>query len=133
MPRYESLADLTLLAQRSAWDALGTRFQGEYLELQTEDIVGGVAILLGLVGGFYLLRFLASWQERGQTQRCPKRLMAELCDAHRLGFRERRVCRQVAKEMRLKEPAELFIRTDALKHLAKHDAALAKRLLGRPL
>lgn len=130
MQRLDDLTELTLLAQRSAWDALGTRFQGDYLTLRTEDVVGFVVVIALLVGGFYLLRSLATWQERSQTKHCPKRLMVELCDAHRLGFRERRLCRQVAKEMQLKEPAELFLRTDALKQLAKSDAALAKRLLG---
>ena len=128
-----SLTDLTLLAQRSAWDALGTRFQGEYLKLRTEDIVGLVAVVICLVGGFFLLRSLSSWQERSRAKHCPKRLMAELCEAHRLGFRERRLCRQVAKEMQLKEPAELFVRVDALQRLAKSDAALAKRLLGHSI
>lgn len=131
--RPESLTDLTLLAQRSAWDALGTRFQGDYLKLRTEDFVGLIVAVVCLVGGYFLLRFLSSWQESSQTKHCPKRLMAELCEAHRLGFRERRLCRQVAKEMQLKEPAELFVRIDALKRLAKSDAALAKRLLGHSL
>lgn len=133
MAQHASFADLTLLAQRSAWEALGTRFQGDYLTLGADDLVGAVALVGALVGGFYLLRFLASWQESRQGNHCPKRLMVELCEAHRLGSRERRLCRQVATEMQLDEPAELFVRTDALEQLAKLDAALAARLLGRPI
>ncbi|QDT68692.1 hypothetical protein MalM25_16160 [Planctomycetes bacterium MalM25] len=132
MQRIDGFTELIPLAQRSAWDALGTRFQGEYLTLRAEDLVGFVVVVALLIGGFYLLRLLASWQEQGQSQHSPRRLMAELCDAHGLGFRERRLCRRVAKELQLKQPAELFVRTEALKQLAKSDAALAKRLLGQP-
>ncbi|CAN0361629.1 unnamed protein product, partial [Ectocarpus sp. 4 AP-2014] len=103
------LHSLLPLAQVSKWKALGTRFSGEHLKVQTEDVVGMVLLLAALVGGFLLLKWVARRQEMQPREVSPKRLFAELVRTHRLSFGQRKACREVAAELGLETPAELFV------------------------
>lgn len=119
-----------LLGQIDNWRRLGERFSGENLEWRVEDSLGLAALALALVGGFWLLSRLGSWQQAA-TDEPPRRLFAELARAHRLGFLQRRYCREVARQHGLAEPAELFVRADLREALQARDAALATRLFGQ--
>ncbi|MEQ8847608.1 hypothetical protein [Botrimarina sp.] len=116
-----------LLGQIDNWRRLGDHFSGEHLEWRTEDALGWATVVLAFAGGFWVLSRLGSWQERSRDQP-PKRLFAELAAAHRLSYLERRLCRAVARDEGLREPAELFVRVDLAGALAARNASLAARL-----
>lgn len=118
------------LAARSNWTALGDRFSGDHLTLRTEDVIGFALLAACLVGGFFLLKWLADRQQRGPIEKGPKRLFAELTRAHRMSFGERKTCREAAAEHGLSSAAELFVRPDARHAIAARDAELANRLFG---
>lgn len=120
-----------LLAQRSRWDSLGTRFSGKHLEWQREDLLGLAAMVACFVGVFWLLRQLAKWQNSRPTDNSPKRLLADLCNAHGLSYRERQACRETAREADLAHPTELFVRPELKETLGRRDPALADRLFAR--
>ncbi|QDV73600.1 hypothetical protein [Botrimarina mediterranea] len=116
-----------------AWKHLGDRFSGEHLRVQTSDIVGLVLLAVGLAAGFWLLAFLSKWQRlhRAHSARAvtPRNLFSALVRAHGLSRRERSVCQQVAAELGLTDPAELFVRPETARPvLAARDRALAERL-----
>lgn len=117
-----------LLAQRSSWEHLGTRFSGEHREFQSTDLLWLVAAIALFAGGFWLLSRLAAWQAAGHKQPCPKRLLAELGARHQLSRSEMRLCREVAGELALEHPAEIFVRDTGRQALAVRNSALAERL-----
>ena len=101
-----------LLAQRTNWHSLGDRFSGDHLSLQTEDFVwAGVLVLFfgGLLGA---LKWLAYWDKMRRERPNPKRLFADLCDAHGLSEEDRDLLRAVAGENELTRPADLFVRPE---------------------
>lgn len=130
MSPFEPLHGLLPLAQVSKWKALGTRFSGEHLQVQTEDIVGLLLLVAALVGGFWLLKWAAKWQETSPREPSPKRLFAELTRAHRLSLGQRKMCREVAVEIGAKTPSEMFVRTEGRDALRARDAGLAETLFG---
>ncbi len=122
-----------------AWKHLGDRFSGEHLRVQTSDIVGLVLLAVGLAAGFWLLAFLSKWQRLHRAHSAhsahsaravtPRNLFSALVRAHGLSRRERSVCQQVAAELGLTDPAELFVRPETARPvLAARDRALAERL-----
>ncbi len=130
MQGLESISDLIVLAQPSAWRNLGQRFSGDHLQWQREDLIGGLLLLGVLVAGFWVLHWLAGWQAEQDKRHSPKRLAKELAAAHRLSYRERQICHEVVAAMGLSDPAELFVRIEASERIAKRDAGLAARLFG---
>lgn len=113
-----------------AWRHMGDRFSGENLQVQTSDIVGFVLLVAGLVAGYWLLVALSKWQKHrnGRSDR-PRSPFIALSRAHGLSRKERGVCQQVATELGLADPAELFVRPEiARTKLANVDARLAERM-----
>lgn len=123
---------IPLLAQRSNWVRLGERFSGEHLEFRVEDMLGGAALVLGLLLLYLVLANAEKWAEKLAATTTPKGLLAELSAAHGLNFRERRLCRRVARELSLGEVAEVFVRPEAWHALRRYDATLANRLAATP-
>lgn len=119
-----------LLAQRSTWENLGNRFSGDHLQFQFSDLIGAASVVVLFAGGFWLLTRLAAWQAAEPTKPCPKRLLAEIGLRHGLSRSDLRLCREVATELSLDRPAEVFIRDEARTALARRDANLAERLFG---
>lgn len=128
MTGLTGIADLLLLAQRSAWENLGNRFSGESLKWQREDTIGVLALLLVFVGGMWLLHWLSRWQTERGKRHSPARLFKELTAAHRLNYRQRRLCREVAKGLNLANSSEVFVQVEARGRIAKRDPDLAERL-----
>lgn len=118
------------LAQRSNWNALGTRFSGDHLTLRTEDVIGFTLLAACLIGGYFLLKLLADLQQRRPMEQGPKRLFAELARVHGMSFGERKTCREAATEIGTDSPAEVFVRPDARRAVAQRDGELAARLFG---
>ncbi|TWT93374.1 hypothetical protein Pla108_38680 [Botrimarina colliarenosi] len=122
---------LTLLAQRSNWNRLGDRFSGQALRWDLSDAVGLVLLVAGFALGFWLLSRLGKLQENWSRKDRPRSPFSELIRAHGLSRRDRFHCRQVADELGLADPAEVFVRPDkAREALATRDADLARRLFG---
>jgi len=119
-----------LLAQLHLWRRLGDRFSGEHVEWQTADTLGLAAVGGAFVVGFWFLSWLSAWQQTTTETRSPRRLFRELAAAHRLNYRARRTCREVAQAAQLKEPAELFLRPDLRVELEERDRTIAERLFG---
>lgn len=104
-----------LLAQRDNWERLGDRFSGQNAEIDLHEL--GV-LLLGLVAAgalIWLLHRLAKWQEGRALSHNPKRLFRDLCRSHRLSGWQVKVLRAVSEAVGLQEPAEVFVRPEALK------------------
>ncbi|MEN0109150.1 MAG: hypothetical protein AAF805_00360 [Planctomycetota bacterium] len=117
-----------VLAQRSNWSRLGDRFSGDHLRLQTEDLVGVLALVAVAVVLLLTLRMLAKWQQSQERPATPKQLFKELAAAHGLGHGERAELRRVAGEAGLSDASEVFVRPDLRGRLA--DRSLAERLFG---
>lgn len=124
-------AVLVPLAQRSTWSRLGERFSGRHLFVQPEDIIGGLALLVGLavvVGG---LVWLSKLKESQAVRPSPRRLLRELCAAHRLSSSEKRLLHTLAANHGLSEPAGLFVQPELLaKETSAEAVALRERLFG---
>lgn len=123
------LASLVVLAQRHAWESLGNRFSGDALRWRASDTLSVVLLVVGIGAGIWLLSRLGKWQEHLNRNDRPRSPFGELTRAHGLNRRERSLCREVATELELGEPAELFVRPDTGREaVARRDPALAKRL-----
>lgn len=132
MISIETLIPVLLpLAQRSPWSHLGQRFSGDYLSVQTEDIIGGLVLLVAftvIVGGLF---WLAKLKESQAVRKSPHRLLRELCAAHRLSAAERHLVHTLAADRGLPHPSLLFVQPDLLTEEASPEvAALRDRLFG---
>ncbi len=101
-----------LLAQREAWESLGNRFSGEHARLSASDLwsLGGL-VLVGMVF-VLLLRWLYNLQQARRLSCQPRHLFADLCRAHRLGRRDRKLLRALAEHHDVAAAAMLFVRPD---------------------
>lgn len=119
------------LAQRSAWSQLGQRFSGDSLSVQTEDIIGGIALLVAfavIMGG---LIWLAKLKESQAVRKSPRRLFRELCSAHRLSSTERHLIHALAADYGLPYSAMLFVQPELLAEESRPEVvALRDRLFG---
>jgi hypothetical protein len=109
---------------------------------------GGNALgLLAAVGGGFVFVALAvlirRWRRWRQSQQdAPGRLLKELCTAHRLRARERRLILQLAAHQQLEHPATLFLEPALWERdrsgevgvrRSRELAALAQQLFGQPV
>jgi hypothetical protein len=72
----------------------------------------GVAVIAAVAAGITLLIWIAkSWADSRQRQNAnsPLRLFRDLCSVHQLDHRQRRLLSRMAKQLRLEQPATLFI------------------------
>lgn len=126
-----------LLAQRHNWQRLGDRFSGSNAKLDVGELVAILAacIVAGLL--LWLLQWTAKWQEGKLDSPSPGRLFRDLCRAHKLRFKDRRLLKRLAQGSHIDHPVELFLKPEAfnigripadLEHQATAILALAERL-----
>ena len=108
-----------LLAQRDNWSRLGDRFSGHHLRLQTEDIVGGVVLLVAGLLLYFGLNYAWSVSKRLSSKEPPRDVFRRLVQAHRLTRAEERVLREIAEQAGLKKPAEVFVRPELFTEAAR--------------
>jgi hypothetical protein len=106
---------LVLFAQRNRFGNLSEAFRARQdSAVDREEILYGLLILAGIVGGIWLLsRWLGS-RDRHRAYDNPRRLFLGLCRAHRLRWSDRWLLWQVAKWQRLRDPARVFLEPERL-------------------
>lgn len=108
----EALPTLLPLADRSKWVRLGDKFSGRNLEWQSEDLYS----LIGLAVAFGVLMLVLRWASKldlTTTSRQHKTSAYEdLCLAHRLGWRQKRMLKAAAVELELESAEEFFVRPE---------------------
>lgn len=106
------LHPMPLVAQRDAWESLGARFSGEHAQLHWGDLWALLGVML--VGAVFvlMLRWLYRLQQARLNSNDPRHLFADLCRAHRLGRKQRRLLEELAESAALTQPALVFVRAD---------------------
>lgn len=100
------------LANRDAWESLGSRFSGKQAQFHWGDLWA----LIGVVVAGVLLVALLRWLYRLQQARAgscePRHLFADLCRAHRFNRKQRRLLQELAEAANLMHPGVLFVRPE---------------------
>ena len=104
-----SAQTLGLLAERSNWQRLGDRFRRDTTDFYDYNLLAVLAIAAAIAIGLLLLHQFARRREHGKSYNSPPELFRELCRAHRLDRRERRLLKRLAAAWGLASPAYLFI------------------------
>ncbi|HEX4149514.1 MAG TPA: hypothetical protein VHY20_11020 [Pirellulales bacterium] len=99
---------VVLLADFEVVRNMGHRFQGKNAQLHLDDLFMLLAIVLAVVvAGWFLSR--VAQRERRRRTNSPRALFQELCQAHQLDRRSRKLLWRLAKHQELGHPASLFI------------------------
>lgn len=103
----------------TSWQRMGDAFRRDNAQLSQSETVSLLILALGAVVLVWFLHHYANRLQSKRTYHRPRRLFGQLCRAHRLRRRDRKLLRQLAEHWRLSQPALLFIRpenfaTDAL-------------------
>lgn len=121
---------LPLLAQRDAWESLGSRFSGKHAEFTMSDLWSLAAVVAAGVALVWLLHWLYRRQQRRRLSCEPRHLFADLCRAHRLNKADRKRLIALAEQHDLASPAHLFVRRDLFDFgHSPHDAPTRSHLL----
>ncbi|MFV1964785.1 MAG: hypothetical protein ACC628_05140 [Pirellulaceae bacterium] len=97
-----------LLGDQGRFVHMGRHFQRGGSTLETEDLLVLFGVLCVLVVVVWLFsRYLALHEKQGRNS--PRRIFRELCRAHRLGWADRQLMRQLARWHRLPSPSLLFL------------------------
>ena len=102
------LANL-LLARAGRLSHMGSGFRGRRARLETSDVLVGLAIIAGVSAVVWLLWYVNLRQQGGGKRSRPLMLFLELCRAHGLRFSERWLLWRLARAVRLRDPARLFL------------------------
>ena len=99
---------LPLLAQVYRED-LGRGFRGATSQLKWTDFLPYIAATALMAGGFAIYAYLK--RRSDMTVRCddPKKLFRELCQAHGIDSRGRRLLWRLASAWNFAQPAEVFL------------------------
>ena len=100
-----SASDCLLWAQTS-FQSMGSHFRGETAQLYIDDLVIGVLAVVGVVAAVWILYWLFTGSDRVRRHNNPKALFRELCRAHGLGFRDRRLLARLARHRGLDHPRD---------------------------
>jgi len=99
---------LALLAQGRLDDlSSGLRRRGGGYD--TGEIMMWVALVVAVIAGIWGLSKLAAQRDSRRPSNSPRRLFAELCRAHELDRRQRKLLRQIVRWQRLAHPARVFL------------------------
>lgn len=101
-----------LLAQREAWESLGSRFSGKHAQFTVEDLWSLGAVVLAGVALVWLLHWIYRRQQARRLSCEPRHLFADLCRAHRLSKSDRKWLMALAEQHDLASPADVFVRRD---------------------
>lgn len=97
------------LAEIENWEALISRFRGEFTHSGASGFVISLLVLAIVVVVFGSLTYLAWRQIRERQANLPSGLFAQLCAVHQLSTQERRLLRRLARQQQLADPSLLFI------------------------
>lgn len=119
-----------LLAQRDAWESLGSRFSGKHAQFTLADLWSLAAVVLAGVALVWLLHWVYRRQQARRLSCEPRHLFADLCRAHRLGKADRKRLIALAERHNLASPAVLFVRRDlfATSHSLDDDSPTRSQL-----
>ncbi|QDU56407.1 hypothetical protein [Aeoliella mucimassa] len=101
-----------VVAQRDAWESLGNRFTGDQIIFHWGDLGSMAGILVTAVLFIMLLRWLHLRQESRRMSNEPWHLFVDLCHAHQLSRRERRLLLEISDAANLENPADVFLRPE---------------------
>ena len=97
-----------LLGGQARYVHMGRRFQRGGSRLETGDLLVLLVVLVAVTAAVWLLSWYLNYREkRGHDS--PRRLFHELCRAHRIGWSDRHLLRQLARWHRLPCPSLLFL------------------------
>ena len=102
-------ANSALLATGELFQGLNSRFSKSQPSLDIGDLGIAVAVLLGLVAAIYAVGKLATRLDASRRYNSPRRLFRDLCQAHGLDRRQRRLLSRLAYWQHLRHPARLFL------------------------
>lgn len=102
-----------LLAQIQNWRRLGDGLRNSRTRIDPIDLLPYAVIAASLGGG---IAAFAAWRRRNDfTRRTddPQKLFREMCVIHELDRGSQQLLRQLAKELELRQPAQVFLTPSA--------------------
>ena len=105
---------LLMLALRTPWRSMASGFRGSRSRLDAQDLVLGLALLVCVAAGGWLLSRLLPKRDRQGRYHRPAALFQELCRAHALDRPSRRLLKRIARAQGLGHPALLFVEPQRL-------------------
>ena len=101
------------LADRSHWERLGDGVSGKNAQLSGNEMLGLLGFVAAVVLLIIWLHEISRRQDSKRTYNKPKKLLAQLCDAHQLHVGDRKLLSRLATARRLTHPAEIFLCPEA--------------------
>jgi hypothetical protein len=96
----------------AAWRDLGNHFSGRHAEFKMSDALTLGGILLAGATLVLLMIWMQRRQMRRERSNHPVHLFQDLCHAHGLSWRQRRLLECLADELELSPRAAVFVRPD---------------------
>ncbi len=106
-----ALANLPL-AQREAWESLGSRFSGDHAKFDTGDLWALGGVILAGIALVWFLRWMYHLQQARRQSCEPRHLFVDLCRAHRLRRSDRKRLALLAEYHDLPLAPVIFVRPD---------------------
>lgn len=108
-----SLNGCTLLADGlDRFRSLGSGLRQKEVDPRSAEFVQGLLVMLGIVLAIWILQRLLTRNELVRRHHSPRALFRQLCYAHGLDRRSRRLLASLARERKLAQPARLFLEPD---------------------
>jgi hypothetical protein len=108
-----SIQLLLLIAQSSQWRHFGYRkFEGTYFEANSGEAIACLAITAALLVGLIVWHYYSARAKGRLPSNSPRALFRELCRAHNLDRRERRLLQRLTSARRIASPAALFVQPE---------------------
>ena len=100
---------LIVLAAREKMHRVWGRFDHERPGITTNQVLIGTAIIAAVILAVIVSRIVARRSKRAYLSNSPAKLFRELCAAHGLSLRSRRLLRRLAEFRGVASPAMLFV------------------------
>jgi hypothetical protein len=98
-----------LLAQYSRWKHMGDSFRRSGPRMDMADLMPAAVILALVVLGIVVAVQIYKRHDYSKPCDDPRKLFRQLCAAHKLNFRSRRLLLQLAAAHHLPQPSALFV------------------------